>query len=272
MATARPDRPSMKPVIIIIAVLAVLIGGSVIAWRLFQRSVHPFDGETEHDFGFVRLQEPNGVVEHVFVLRNRSSETLHIDHLHGSCGCINAEADTETVEPDQTVRITATLRVTAYGVKEETIGVHTTEFGVQTLTMTAKGQRDPPIFAGLESIVINDRGLAIVGLHFLVYENADRPDEVTVAAPPWMTASAGEWKLGRKGSPGKNSPTRWKAAITLKWPTDDEDEAPESLGELRATCGEYEVVIPLVTADEPDAPADTEEGAAAESASSEAGS
>ena len=61
----------MKPVLIVLAVLAVLIGGAVAAWMVYQESVRPFDGETHHDFGIVPVPGDKVIVSHVFTLRNR---------------------------------------------------------------------------------------------------------------------------------------------------------------------------------------------------------
>lgn len=55
------------------------------------------------DFGKIRVSE--GIVKHVFSLRNDSTEVLNINSTHASCGCTLSEIDKKIILPKETANL-----------------------------------------------------------------------------------------------------------------------------------------------------------------------
>ena len=68
-------------------------------------------GTTAHDFGVVDFTGPDMVLEHEFELANIAGDTLAIEKLTSSCGCVKPSADATRIEPGGTVRIDAAMTI-----------------------------------------------------------------------------------------------------------------------------------------------------------------
>jgi hypothetical protein len=55
------------------------------------------------DFGKIRASE--GIVKHVFLLKNDSSVNLNINGTHASCGCTVSEIDKKIILPKETANL-----------------------------------------------------------------------------------------------------------------------------------------------------------------------
>ena len=59
--------------------------------------------ENTWDFGKIRVSE--GIVKHVFLLKNDSEVDLNISGTHASCGCTVSETDKKVILPKETANL-----------------------------------------------------------------------------------------------------------------------------------------------------------------------
>ena len=71
--------------------------------------------ENTWDFGKIRASE--GIVKHVFLLKNDSAETLNVNGTHASCGCTLAEIDKKVILPKETANLEVKFNPKGYSGK-----------------------------------------------------------------------------------------------------------------------------------------------------------
>lgn len=104
----------------------------------------PLRGDLSHDFGEIVMSERPIHLEHTFELRNRMDETIVVEAVRPSCGCLSAQLSDETIEPGQRVTLDATMTLTWPGKRQKTqIDLILQDLGVQTLHLSGKGLDDP---------------------------------------------------------------------------------------------------------------------------------
>jgi hypothetical protein len=94
------------------------------------------------DFGQVSEGE---LIEHTFELTNDSPDTLLIERVHTSCGCIASEVKEKDILPGESVNIQVKFNTRGYsGIKKQHIYVYTNrkENHIIKLTIKADIQRE----------------------------------------------------------------------------------------------------------------------------------
>lgn len=76
---------------------------------------------TEHDFGKIPQGKP---VTHIFMLENRSNDTLRIEHVQASCGCTTPEYKTDPVLPGGSTPLKVGYNAAAEGAFDKLVTIY----------------------------------------------------------------------------------------------------------------------------------------------------
>lgn len=90
--------------------------------------------ETAYDFGKIQQGRPT---THIFLVENKSADSLQIQNVQASCGCTTPVWNKESVAPGGTTEITVGYNAAAEGPFEKTVTVYYN--GGQTKLLTIKG-------------------------------------------------------------------------------------------------------------------------------------
>lgn len=97
------------------------------------KSVH--FNKTEHDFGTIAQGVPQKAI---FILTNKSEETLILKNVKGSCGCTATSYSTEAIPAGSTTEIEATFNAKSPGAFLKTVSVYT-NLEEEPFILTVKG-------------------------------------------------------------------------------------------------------------------------------------
>ncbi len=135
---------SRLSLIISIIAVSVVIGLVATGWWYLTQGQFPLAGSYRHEFGLLPWGEQYAMGTHTFVLQNRTGETVVIEALRGSCGCVQVTESTNTVEPDETVHIEVVLKLGKPGPREEHVKLVLADGTVQILWVYARAEGQSP--------------------------------------------------------------------------------------------------------------------------------
>lgn len=81
-----------------------------------------FAGVLSHDFGDIPFSLPMEDLRHDFVLANTSGKFKRIRAIRASCGCLDATPSSMLIGPDETLRISAKIKISSAGIR--TVLIH----------------------------------------------------------------------------------------------------------------------------------------------------
>lgn len=137
-----------------------------------------FAGETTHDFGTVAR---GSLLKHSFKMTNIYKVPLDITNLRVSCGCVKAEADVKTLEPNESIMLNVSMDAKQF-VGSKTVRVYVTvgpKF-VSTATLTVSA---------------NARGDVVFAPHDLDFGSVQRGQTPTKSIDIEYTGSLVDWRV-----------------------------------------------------------------------------
>ncbi len=179
------------------------------------------EGEVKHDFGDVDVYqagEPTKLT-HTFVLTNQGEHGLEIVDVEGTCGCLEAVAEPELIEPGESVHVTVTMAIKTGGRKTERIHLFANDevAPVQTLLLAATGILDAGILGFPRYVSLQPEKPATMTLA-VVYGSAGRlkPPAPTFTNPHGVNAEFGGWeRLTPDWAINEGAPIRWQGDVTF---------------------------------------------------------
>lgn len=92
----------MKKYLFVIASLFLLVG-ALVGQNTDKKGAVITAEKTEFNFGTIK--EVNGIVSHVFIIKNEGNAPLVITRVSASCGCTKPEFSTEPIAPGKESKI-----------------------------------------------------------------------------------------------------------------------------------------------------------------------
>ena len=170
------------------------------------------------DFGVVQLNEPALSLRHIFLLRNRSKDTVTIRKITTTCGCTAAAADVDRVPPGGDVRVSASLELTDTGTREAQVHL-VADRGkrgeVVVLTLRATARRPRQLRAVDRHLELALSSSAAIRIYTLEYESDDPPIPPSVSAPAGLTVTFEGWALVHPRHAATGHPARWEGRIVV---------------------------------------------------------
>lgn len=151
-------------------------------------------GESTRDFGQVIFEGKNVELRHEFVLKNTYDRALRIQHVSASCGCASAVASHQTVEPGDSVTVTAVMRLLAPQRRQESVWIDFGKDGVKTLAVSAHVVRATnliPVHAAVD-LRQGPQELSVISTNL---QSDDQPDAPTLHTPANVSARFGGWRM-----------------------------------------------------------------------------
>lgn len=149
-------------------IMAVIIGGvAIAAVALSLRTPadeSPLSGQRSHEFGDVRFDQSLLELKHTFELVNESDHILHIARVATSCGCTVAKPTQTTIDPNERIRVDATLTFQYPGRRSEKIWMDCGDGGIVTLELSATARRPYDVNVAQRAILLEPRRTEMVTL------------------------------------------------------------------------------------------------------------
>lgn len=165
------------------------------------------------DLGVVAIDDVPVTVEHHFKLENTSSRALVIDRVSSSCGCLSAEAMSDTVVPGETLTVVGRMALDAPGVLQATIWVYVVgDAQPVALTMHAEGSVPTSIQPLVEELrFARDEQERDFSIQF-VSQDGVGPGEPRVTIEDGWEVRVGDWESIPQG---RKALRRWQVRVTV---------------------------------------------------------
>lgn len=176
-----------------VVALAVLIGG----WYLYAYALgRPYlEGELEHDFGTVWLDDLEKKVSHTFQLVNRTNEIIEVRDIISSCQCTIPSSEDRRVIPGGTLDLTAEITLKKSGLQKTSITLFLDGNRKQRLWVTAVGKRKLPLVYLAEHIELLMGLPKNMAVRCEIYQSKKEPPPLWVRSAKGVSANFKQWKI-----------------------------------------------------------------------------
>lgn len=244
---ATPD--TMRPTLLgQLKVAGAILGGVVVllggVYGMYYVSVgRPLlAGDHDHDFGSVVLEGTGSTFEHTFDLANRTRRTVTIQEIKTSCGCTVAAPSRTTLEPGETVQITATLSLRHDGRKVTNIFLNCGDDGIDVLRLEAGARYKQRLVVPSEFAVLQQGVVVERAIQYHDYDSNDTPPAPRITAPGGVTATFTEWRQTRRRQPSQTRSARWFGRLRIEQVA---EILPPNAALLIRVGDDQEVKVPL---------------------------
>jgi len=167
-------------------------------------------GEKSFDFGVVPIERPHAVLEHTFLLTNKSGHTLELKSAVPSCGCTTTDwPESPVLDGGQlAVPVNLKLQRSRYRSSKVRLVFKTGEVVVLRIEgtgrFTQRLQSLPPILKLVDGGAKGTR--SILSLEWYA---PSRPPLPTINSPKQVTVETNSWVLGKAGDSNMLTPDIW---------------------------------------------------------------
>jgi len=204
-----PQRGRLRGQVLAAGGLIVL---GVLVWLFWPRI--GLEGDTHKDFGKVSFEQGPHVLEHVFALRNTSSDSFQVMKFGSTCGCTQATGSGMIVEPGEELLIPITLRLTQSGHKEGRVTVYFREGG--SIDLNVEAWADPQRTFRVNHQRIRLRKPSGRGSVKVAVESWEKPEPLSVVASPDLIAEFLGWEKIRAGNREKGQVPEWSGHVAVE--------------------------------------------------------
>ncbi len=170
----------------------------------------PLQGEKSFDFGVVPIERPHAILEHTFLLTNKSGHTLELKSAVPSCGCTTTDWPEEPVLDGEQLAVPVHLKLQRSRYRSSKVRLVFKTGEVVILHIEGAGrfaqriQSLPPILKLVDGGT--EGTLSILSLEW--YEPS-RPPLPKMNSPEQVTVEVDSWVLGKAGDPHTLTPDVW---------------------------------------------------------------
>lgn len=181
-----------------------------------QRVAGRLQGETTCDLGDIWLTDSSAPFEHVFTLRNVGRETVVIDRIQPSCGCLGVTSQSAEVGAEDSLDITVRLDPLGTGARTVFADLHDGAESLARLVVKYRARRMHELLTASESVVVSSEAPAQVMIYWTDFTSEVPPPTAEVRIEGSFDATVGAWELMDQLAPDAGLPARWTASVKVE--------------------------------------------------------
>lgn len=245
MPPTRPPTPTLGRQLRAVGVLLVVLAGLAgVAWGVYRGTVgRPLlAGEHRRDFGTVMLEGQALVLEHTFVLSNRTGDVIEIEGVRTTCGCTVAEPNIRSIEPGASVDIAATLTLKRDGRKTAKVFLMCSNGRREVLRLDAAARKSQRLSPGPGPGRLEPGRPLTRVIFYIDYDSNKPPPPPRLAAPAGVRAEFTQWTQTTRRQRTQGLPARWRGEVRLEL---EADTLPDHAFVAVEMAPDQKVSIPL---------------------------